>query len=279
MKNLLKDLNDYGAYLRQHPFHEMLDIKNTNFTNLDIKNDSHKVKNYSPGDLQNTPYPVELDDLIRLHFLVTNRKVSTVLEFGIGNSTIVLDHALETNKKKFGEFYKKNLRGDNLFECHTVDDDKYWFEKSQNNNTKNIKYHFSECRISTFNDRVCTFYDKIPNICPDLIYLDGPDQFSPSGGIRGISMNHKDRLPMSADILAIEHFLLPGTLIVSDGRSANIRFLISNFQRSWTHTYNESADQHYLELTEMPLGRFNKQKIEFCLDDDFYKRLNASLNK
>lgn len=79
--------------------------------------------------------------------------------------------------------------------------------------------------MATFNDRICTLYEQLPNICPDFIYLDAPSQFSPKGEIRGISTRHKDRVPMSADILTIEHFLLPGTLIVVDGRTANARFL------------------------------------------------------
>ena len=33
---------------------------------------------------------------------------------------------------------------------------------------------------------------------------------------------------MAADILAIEHFLVSGTLIVVDGRTANARFLKAN---------------------------------------------------
>ena len=40
---------------------------------------------------------IELDDLIRLHYLVTSRKVMTILEFGVGKSSIVFDHALQIN--------------------------------------------------------------------------------------------------------------------------------------------------------------------------------------
>ena len=54
------------------------------------------------------PFSVELDDLIRLHYLVTSRKVTTILEIGVGKSTIVFDHALEQNKLKYGVFVKKN---------------------------------------------------------------------------------------------------------------------------------------------------------------------------
>ena len=139
-----------------------------------------------------------------------------------------------------------------------------------------INFHFSNCIVDQFNGRICTFYDNLPNICPDLIYLDAPDQFSPHGEIRGISTNHADRLPMAADILSLEHFLLPGTLIVVDGRTANARFLKSNLQRDWSYFYNENYDQHFFELTEKPLGKFNKKQIDFCLGDDFYKRINNS---
>jgi hypothetical protein len=37
-------------------------------------------------------------------------------------------------------------------------------------------------------------------------------------------------MPMLCDILKFEHFLTPGTIILSDGRSADIRFLLSNFK-------------------------------------------------
>ena len=112
-------------------------------------------------------------------------------------------------------------------------------------------------------------YDNFPNICPDLIYLDAPDQFSSIGDVRGISTNHPDRLPMSADILTFEHFLLPGTLIVVDGRTANARFLKTNLQRDWIYHYSEEYDQHFFELKETPLGIYNKRQIEFCLGPDW----------
>ena len=38
--------------------------------------------------------------------------------------------------------------------------------------------------MGEFGGRICTYYSKIPNVCQDLIYLDGPNQFSPKGNIR-----------------------------------------------------------------------------------------------
>ena len=111
-------------------------------------------------------------------------------------------------------------------------------------------------------------YKKLPNICPDLIYLDAPDQYSPNGNVRGISTRHPDRLPMAGDLLAIEHFLLPGTLIVVDGRTANARFLRANFQRSWRYQYFKNFDQHFFELDESPLGVWNNKQINFTSAKD-----------
>ena len=38
-------------------------------------------------------------------------------------------------------------------------------------------FHLSQVEMTTFNGRACTMYNSLPNICPDFIYLDGPDQF------------------------------------------------------------------------------------------------------
>ena len=264
-----KNLGDYREYLRDNPFHLNLGINLDDYGNLDAK--IVKETYFSVDPKNKIPFPEEMDDLIRLHHLITSRKVTTILEIGVGKSTIVFDHAIEQNKLKFGDHVAKNLRRSNAFECHSVDNNKDWIEvtKSTNPAIKNITFHCCPCYVKTFNDRICTLYDNFPNICPDFIYLDGPDQYSPIGDIRGISVNHPDRLPMSADILALEHFLLPGTLIVVDGRTANARFLKTNLQRNWTYHHSEQYDQHFFELKESPLGIYNKRQIEFCLGSDW----------
>ena len=262
---LFKKLLDYGEYLKENPFHQNLGINIEDFGQLDKK--IIRETYYSVDPENNTPFSAELDDLIRLHYLVTSRKVTTILEFGVGKSTIVFNHALEQNELKYGDFVKTNLRRSNPFECHSVDNNEEWIKvtKSNNPSMKNVTTHYCPCYVTTFNERICTLYDNFPNICPDLIYLDAPDQFSPIGDVRGISTNHPDRLPMSADILTFEHFLLPGTLIVVDGRTANARFLAANFQMNWDHYHSREYDQHFFELKETPLGIYNERQIEFCL--------------
>ena len=266
---LFNKLLDYGEYLKENPFHESLGIDLKDYGQLDQKIVRETYQSVDPEN--HIPFSTELDDLIRLHYLVTSRKVTTILEIGVGKSTVVFDHGIQKNKLKYADFVKNNLRRSNPFECHSIDNNKKWIETTKLNNPllENVVFHYCPCHITTFNDRICTLYDNLPNICPDLIYLDAPDQFSPIGDVRGISTNHPDRLPMSADILALEHFLLPGTLIVIDGRTANARFLKTNLQRDWDYHHSQEYDQHFFELKESPLGIYNRRQIEFCLGTDW----------
>ena len=219
-------------------------------------------------------FPPDFGDLVRLHYLIVARRVTTILEFGIGKSTIVFNDALKVNRNEHQYFISDNLRRSDPYKCYSVDNYREWIDEIQKkHDLECVEYWFSELEMGTFEARVCTFYSNLPNVCPDFIYLDGPDQFSPVGDIRGISTKHPDRLPMAADLLAIEHFLLPGTLIVVDGRTANARFLRANFQRDWLYCYSEDFDQHFFELCERPLGIYNKRQIEFCLGDSFFQRL------
>ena len=224
-------------------------------------------------------FGAELDDLGRLNWLVNTRKVTTILEFGLGRSTIVFDDALSKNKSRDQHLIKDTLRRNNQYECHSVDNYENWIEEVKSKNQLDtVTYHKADLLMGEFNGRVCTYYDPLPNLCPDLIYLDGPDQFSPVGSVRGVTTNHKDRMPMSADILSFEHFLTPGTLIVTDGRTANARFLKTNLQRDWIYCHDQDADQHYFELVEEPLGIYNKRQLEFCLGSSFFERLDE-MNK
>lgn len=270
-KNILENLQsiDYQAYLREYPLNEVL---NEDIENLDDIGSKLIRPTYESVDPNNfIPFSTEYDDLIRLHFLIISRNVSTVLEFGIGKSTAIIDHALNINKQQHYDYMKANLRRTNLFECYSIDNNQDWIKVAQKNypNLEHVTFHYSSLETSTFNDRICTFYSELPNICPDLIYLDGPDQFSAKGDVRGISTRHPDRLPMSGDLLAFENFLLPGTLIVIDGRTANAVFLRNNFQRKWDYFYSEAFDQHFFELKEKPLGPYNKKQIEYCLGKEW----------
>ena len=276
-KDLFPSNFNYKEYIESFNFKEILNLSKVD------ENPSRKkifAPNFSVDPANKTPFPPELDDLTRLHYITRLRKVTTILEFGLGKSTLIFGNALYLNRKKNFSFTQSTLRRGNLYQCHSVENYKSWIKECKRLipealiKSKTLNIHFSKVQVSKFEDRICTYYNPLPNISPDLIYLDGPDQFSPKGNIRGINTRHKDRMPMSADILAIEHFLQPGTLIIVDGRTANARFLKTNLQRNWGYLHAEDWDQHFFELQESPLGPYNKLMIDHCLGEKFYERID-----
>ncbi len=273
---------DYYSYCIDNKLHNLFNVKEE-FLSRDLNKRSSR-KSYSSETFSLEIKPnykplAEFDDLCRLHHIVRSRKVTTILEFGVGKSSLVFSDALKLNKKEYNSFVLKNLRCKNLFECHSVDNYELWIEECKKDFPEPsfaegfLKFHLAEVEMGEFLGRACTFYNPLPNISPDLIYLDGPGQFSVKGNIRGISTNHEDRMPMAADILMFEHFLQPGTLIVVDGRMANARFLKANMQRNWAYYFCEEWDQHFFELLEEPLGIYNKKFIEHSLGNDYFRRL------
>ncbi len=117
--------------------------------------------------------------------------------------------------------------------------------------------------LTTFNDRICTAYENLPLCSPDFIYLDGPDQFNVKKKINGFTTKHKDLMPMSCDLLKIEYFLTPGTIIVIDGRGANAKFLKDNFKRNWIYKNDKIYDQHIFYLNDTSLGKYNDLQLKF----------------
>ena len=277
--DLIPENLDYDEYLSNFDFANIL---NEPYENIP-KNASKKLVppiNLAVDPDNKIPFPTEFDDLIRLHYIACSRKVTTILEFGVGKSSLLFGNCLYLNKKKFHEYTSKNLRRGNLYQCHSIDNSQSWIDNCKKIIPKNLldnnfnNFYLSNLVISDFCGRLCTFYDPLPNICPDLIYLDAPDQYSATSNLRGLSTRHQDRMPMSADILTFEHFLQPGCLIIVDGRTANARFLSCNLQRNWSYFYSKEWDQHFFELQEEPLGIFNKKMIDHCLGKSFYERLN-----
>lgn len=230
-------------------------------------------QNYPSGWTTMEPYPIEWDDLLRLYALIRLRKVTTVLEFGCGYSTALMAHALSENESEFGEMVRRDLRRANAFQVHVVDDVPNFIEIARSrlpeSNRGRVEFMHATVQMSTFSGRICTEYELLPNICPDFIYLDGPDQHEVAGAVNGISTRHFDRWPMACDILKIEHFLLPGTMILVDGRTANARFLKANLQREWRYEHDLEGDVHYFEMIEEPLGKWNQRQIELCLGADW----------
>jgi len=220
--------------------------------------------------LYSLPYKPDLNDLYRLYQFIILNKRTTVLEFGTGWSSLIFASALKELRNKF-EKKIKLLRRNNPFELFIVDNEKKFFNISKKRvkkfinkkNMKKVHFTFSDVQMTNYNGNIASEYKKIPLCNPDFIYLDGPDQFGVKKDINGISTKHKDMMPMSCDILKIEYFLTPGTIIVCDGRGANSKFLKDNLKRNWIYKNDLTNDQHIFYLNDPLLGKYNKLQIKF----------------
>jgi hypothetical protein len=215
------------------------------------------------------PFEPEYGDLCRLHYLALRRKFINVLEFGSGFSTVVIADALRLLMNHFGSWTKKNVRCENPFHVFSVEEEQRFLEITQKRLGSLLSQFATVSRSSVelikFDNRFATVYSRLPNICPDFIYLDGPSQLGTTAELNGFSFNSPARMPMSADILRFEFFLEPGTLILVDGRTQNARFLKAYLKRNWLYQHDPVGDIHYFELQENALGPCNKKKIDFCL--------------
>lgn len=207
-------------------------------------------------------------DLARLHILAMQKKAFTILEFGVGRSTIVLADALRQNKLAFERATDKpEIFGKKSFRIFSVDASEKWIENAKGMLPAELRpyveFHRSKVQADTFNERMCHFFESIPDIVPDFIYLDGPDPSDVEGSVRGLSWKNPERTVMAADILLMEPTLLPGTFIIIDGRTNNARFLASNLQRKWEIVHYEKEDITTMELAEPPLGERNKAQLSY----------------
>ena len=212
-----------------------------------------------------------LKKIFFLYKLVTLNKRLNVIEFGSGWSTLILSLAMDANLKKYKD-KAKNLRNDK-FKIFSLDNSKKYLNisKKRVNIFKKkylckINFLYSPVKMSHFEDRICTEYTKLPICNPDFIYLDGPDQFNITNKVNNFSSANKDLIPMSADILKIEFYLMPGTIILIDGRAGNVEFLKKNFKRKWIYNFIRDVDQHIFFLNEPSWGIKNLKLLKFYKD-------------
>lgn len=214
------------------------------------------------------PFPPQAGDLVRLHKLVRARKCFTVLEFGLGYSTRILADALAKNEADFLKLDPvPKIRNRHMFQLFSVDASREWIDFTAANFPAHLKerthFHFSGVSIGTFQDRLCHYYDSLPDVVPDFIYLDGPSAKDVKGDINGMSFQCEERTVMSGDLLRMEPTFLPGTFILVDGRTNNARFLRRNFQRDYEMVWDRKGDITTFELKEERLGKYNLLGSDF----------------
>lgn len=222
------------------------------------------------SESEHKPFEPEYADLCRLHWLCLSRKTLNVLEFGSGFSTVAIADAMRILDTHFGAWAAENTRVEKPFHVFAVEESERFAGITRDRLGDELGVFAtvsqSSVEVYDYDHRICTVYSSLPNISPDLVYLDGPSQFATTETVNGFSFDSVARMPMVADLLRFEFFLEPGTLILVDGRTANVRFLKAYFKRNWVHMHDPEGDVHYLELQEAPLGPFNRVKMDFCLN-------------
>lgn len=250
-----KKLKDIKIFFKKQKLFDLVKLSQEKKPEV---NDMIKKKLYRP----------ELKDLYFLYKIITLNKRITVLEIGCGWSSVIIRKALEENKKKYSNKIK-NLRRQDHFRCVSLDNEKKWILNTKKLlkyykiNYKQNDFFFSKCEMTEIKGKYATRFKRFPLINPDFIYLDGPDQFNIKGKIRNFTVSHKDMMPMVSDILSIEYFLTPGTIILVDGRTANSHFLKDNLRRKWVYKHLRNLDLNIFYLNEKPLGKYNKRQLKF----------------
>ena len=238
-----------------------------------IVDQSKKRKRSVNEMIVSKPYIPDLNKLFNLYQFIVINKRTTILEFGSGWSSLMLSLALSEVKNKFSNEIKK-LRRNNPFELFVIENEKKYLNISKNRiikfnkmlkikNPIKINYSFSDVEMTTFDNKICTEYKKLPTCSPDFIYLDGPDLFKTKMHVNGITTKHKDMFPMGCDILKLEYFYTPGTIIVIDGRSANAKFIKDHFKRKWIHNFDIKNNQNIFYLNDPVIGKYSKLQLEF----------------
>ncbi|MGO8689367.1 MAG: hypothetical protein ACLQLG_07010 [Thermoguttaceae bacterium] len=214
------------------------------------------------------PFPPQADDLVRLHALIRKRKSFTVLEFGLGYSTLVIADALEKNQKDWESLRSRpEIRNRFLFQLFSVDASQEWIELTRKrfpeHLAKRVHFQQSDVEIGTFRGQLCHYYTSLPDVVPDFIYLDGPAPKDVRGSVRGLSFRCDERTVMSGDLLLMESTFLPGAFILVDGRTNNCRFLQRNLSRNYEVKWDKDNDVTTFELREERLGKYNLLGADF----------------
>tara|TARA_B110000037_G_scaffold217017_1_gene277179 strand:+ start:2602 stop:3408 length:807 start_codon:yes stop_codon:yes gene_type:complete len=210
----------------------------------------------------------ECPDLTRLYSIIRMRKIITVLEFGSGKSTKVIAEALRRNKMDYSKKISL-IRRKNPFHLYTLESEKKYADEviksCKDTGLENyVTIHLVKAEQTSFNNLTCGRYKKIPSVCPDLIYIDGPMPMSYGNSKKQyLNMNHSDITNITCDLLIIEPMLLPGTIVIIDGMTNNARFHRRNLQRNWLSYEDLANDYTIMILDEPTIGVHHKNQLTF----------------
>lgn len=195
------------------------------------------IKYFSSGE--KTEIEPEYLDLKNLYESIRIRKPAVVLEFGVGFSTMAMLLALHENSKmgRNGKLY-------------VVDPEKKWIKNTQrkipNFLKKYVVFNYSLAKVKNFNGQLVSFFDKLPDISPNMVLLDGPNPQSIKGSVNGLKFS-SGRPIVAADILLYESSSPTDFYIIVDGRNRNANFLRKNLKLDYKFSRNVGFKRFTIE--------------------------------
>jgi hypothetical protein len=168
-------------------------------------------------------FPPEWHDLWFLYKAVRARKPKLVLEFGSGCSTPIIAAALREN---------------GVGRIVSVESDPKWLATTQEYFPRELNFYcdlvYCPAVMTSHLGTEVWRHERLPQVTPDLIYLDGP----PLQGRVG-----------SIDVLELEPSLSPGCGLIVDGRKANFAYLRKHLKRQWAFQWHRIAYRGIALLT------------------------------
>ena len=135
---LLKLIYNYKKKkLLKSYYKNQLDILISKFDNVISEKE---IDQYTPIDPNlNEQIPPKPIDLSRLYNFIRAEKPFTVLEFGVGYSTLVIAKALKKNEEEFNKKNEKEIRNTKMFKLYVVDAQEKWIENLKRNIPDELK--------------------------------------------------------------------------------------------------------------------------------------------
>ena len=111
---------------------------------------------------------------------------------------------------------------------------------------KFVIFEYSQAKVDYFQGQLVSTFEKLPNISPNLILLDGPNPKSVKGEIKGLNFSD-GRAVVAADILYYESTSPNNFLIIVDGRYNNAMFLKNNLKNKYKFRQNLACKRFTFE--------------------------------
>ncbi len=146
--NRQEEYEDHRAYIESEGLDKLIDWQE----NIDYE---MKPTDTVSGEL-NIPFPAEPADLVRLHKLIRKRKCFTVLEFGLGYSTIIMADALQKNQEDWNQLRQKpEIRNRFMFQLFSLEASQTWVENLKlrfpSQLIDRVRFQLSDVEIGAFN--------------------------------------------------------------------------------------------------------------------------------